>query len=168
MRLVYLFPWALLFSVIISQVNCLVAPIPSTGTPPRPRSFSSLTNIASKLYSFGGLDLDQELTNEIQEFDLTSNQWRTLQAVSQNLPSPRKSSIFFSYQDSLYVFGGLDQSGIREELWQFNIALESWTLLQVIHTMQIARYKSAYTLVGNSLFVFGGVTTSGTDSSLLQ
>ena len=157
----------LFLSFIFSPAQSSVSSIPPTGTPPRIRAFSSLTTVDYKLYTFGGIDKDQALTNEVQEFDLSTNQWRALQSVSQLVPSPRQGSILVSYLGFLYVFGGSDQSGIREELWQFTVASGSWTLLALKHTGPIARYNAGYALVGNLLYVFGGVTLAGADNALL-
>ena len=157
----------LLILLISPLVHSATTSIPSTGIPPRISEFSGLTSLAYKLYSFGGRDLEGELTNEIREFDLSIFHWTILQTNTQLAPSPRMNSVVTSYNGNIYVFGGQDSTGLREELWQYNIAAESWIQLPIVYCAPIARTQTAFTLAGNLLFAFGGVTNSGPDSSLL-
>ena len=158
----------LLFLSLIPFISSTISSLPSTGTPPRIVAFSSLTSIEDKLYSFGGKDLDGDLTNEIHEFDLATSKWTLLQSTSQCSPSPRLGSVFTSYQGSLFLFGGQDDSGIREELWQYNIAAASWLQIYISIPATIARVDAASTLQGKFLYVFGGISLAGTDSLLLK
>ena len=159
--------FALLLFVVYPATSS-IASIPATGIPPRISLYSCLVSISDKIYSFGGLDTDQDLTNEIREFELATSQWTTLLSTSQIVPSPRMSSVCISYHGSLFIFGGQGMDGIQEELWKFNIAVGSWQQITIPHSFSIARTKTAYTLDTNLLYVFGGITYSGEDNALIM
>ena len=145
-----------------------VVSIPSTGTPPRISAYSGLTSISTKLYTFGGIDLEGYLINDLHSFDLPTKRWSTLQTNTQSSPSPRTSSVVTSYLGNIYIFGGKDSAGVQEELWQYKISTGSWLQILIPCLFPVARTQPGYVLTDNLLFIFGGITNAGPDSSLLM
>ena len=153
-----------LLFILTTSYSVTVTSIPITKNPPGMLTYSSLAYLDGLLYSFGGTD--GTYTNELRVFNITSRIWEKFVISSDNAPSARINTIFFSYNAKLFIYGGELIDGISEELQLFNPTNQLWTKLTQYGDIPPIRALSAFTLVSNNLFIFGGITIQGFDSSL--
>jgi hypothetical protein len=91
--------------------------------------------VDQKLYIFGGItDIKQ---NDIWEFDLKTQRWTEIHAVSNFYPSPRSGSFILRLKNKpkILLFGGDTSYGPIVDLWEFDINYQSvmyiqWELLK--------------------------------------
>lgn len=100
----------------------------TTGTKPTPRTLSSMilkkTKNKDRLYVFGGGlagDIPVSDTN-VYCLDLDSLFWVKLSADNEFCPSPRLGHSLTVLNDSMYCFGGMDQTSMYNDMFKFDLS----------------------------------------------
>jgi N-acetylneuraminic acid mutarotase len=100
------------------------------------RQYASAVSWNGKGYVFGGVDCSGNYFKDLWSYDPSTNSWS--QSVS--LPSTgRAGAVQFVIQDTLYIVGGRNLSGILNEVWAFSFNSQSWTQKNVIPSNGIWR-----------------------------
>ena len=79
-------------------------------------------------------------------------------AGTEQAPSPRLGNSLTLVNDSLYLFGGMDQNKIYDELHLFNLKTNKWTTVETRGTRPPPRCAHSAIVMDNKLFVYGGMT----------
>lgn len=88
------------------------------------RQYASSISYNGNGYLFGGIDCSGNYLNDFWKYEPSTDIWS--QSIS--LPSSgRTGSVHFILQDTLYVVGGRNDSGILNEVWAFNFNTQTWT-----------------------------------------
>lgn len=106
--------------------------IPESGTPPSYREFPGFTINSSnnKLYVYGGYS--EIFTDDMWEFDLSTNRWNELHTTSVITPGARSDSFLvpLKNQAKILLFGGQTKSGPTSDLWLYDIPNQSVNYIQ--------------------------------------
>jgi len=146
---------------------------------PRPtgRYGHTLNILGSKIYIFGG-QVEGFFFNDLVAFDLNSLQssnsrWEVLlsntnkdAAVSSpqaRAPPARTNHSVVTWQDKLFLFGGTDGVNWFNDVWTYDPRTNSWTELDCIGYIPVAREGHSATLVNDTMYIFGGRTQEGVD-----
>ncbi|CBZ53093.1 hypothetical protein NCLIV_028820 [Neospora caninum Liverpool] len=108
---------------------------------------------------WGGEEKD-ELTNKAWNFDTATNSWSAMTARS--TPSPRKGHSMCADNDALYLFGGVDAKGVKDD--GYVLKKDIWTRLKgdkvpparCFHTGTLVKTEKV-----NAMIVFGGDLSGG-------
>ncbi len=147
---------------------------------------------AGKLYLKGGIGFDAESQGsltDLWEFDVVSGQWRWMSgskhatkasvfgvqgvACTENTPGARYGSATWQVNGKMYLFGGSDNTGKYNDLWELDQATGKWRWLKgskktddagALGTQGIAapgnvpsaRSQSVSWSMGNKLYLFSG------------
>jgi hypothetical protein len=124
-------PFVLLF-LIEAALSLSVKSIPETGTPPSFREFPGFTLNSSenKLYIYGGYS--DSFTDDMWEFDLTTNRWSELYPTSSITPGARSEPFILPLLNSskILLFGGQTKTGPVSDLWLYDIQNQSVLYIQ--------------------------------------
>jgi DNA repair exonuclease SbcCD ATPase subunit len=146
---------------------------------PRPtgRYGHTLNILGSKIYIFGG-QVEGFFFNDLVAFDLNSLQssnsrWEVLlsntnkDAVASSpqarAPPARTNHSVVTWQDKLFLFGGTDGVNWFNDVWTYDPRTNSWTELDCIGYIPVAREGHSATLVNDTMYIFGGRTQEGVD-----
>ncbi|PHJ15946.1 kelch repeat-containing protein [Cystoisospora suis] len=135
------------------------------GTGPSARVGASLVSAVSDdgrkvLTLWGGENQNSELTNQTWNFDTKSCKWT--KATTKSSPSARKGHSMCVSGELLYLWGGMDAGGVRDD--GYVLKGDSWTKLKgdgqpaprCFHTGTMAPTAS-----GDCMFIFGGDLSGG-------
>ncbi|XP_033100156.1 multiple epidermal growth factor-like domains protein 8 [Anneissia japonica] len=117
---------------------------------------------SNSLWIFGGFDLYSAL-DSIVYYNFTSNKWQRVSFDSDSMkPAARYGHTMTLFNDMLIVFGGsLINGTLVNDLWQFSIQSQQWTLLDegVLSSAPLPTTDHSAVLVDNTtLYIFGGIT----------
>ncbi len=114
---------------------------------PRARQLSATWTYDNKLYLFGGTNGYINWWSDTWVFDISTNNWTWINGTlipdvfgsygtmgienALNYPGSRESATAWTYNNKLYLFGGLGKGisggfGNLNDLWEFNPASNSW------------------------------------------
>jgi hypothetical protein len=103
----------------------------SASTSPKARSFAGFTSgrgnsRANSLYLFGGIDHNGNLLNDLWEYQISKNMWRSISSfLTGRAPSPRFGMGLFSDDDGqLYILGGEGASDGFRDLFKVPLPLD--------------------------------------------
>jgi N-acetylneuraminic acid mutarotase len=149
-----------------SALSFNISLIPSTGYPPESTYLACMAAISSTLYVFGGSSSSSTSSNTLYSFSFDLMIWEHIYVSSQLVPTPRLSPACFSFNSSLFVFGGLTDLGFNNDLWVYNPNAKIWKLLPQYGNIPPGMGQTSYTLNGTTLYIFGGNTNDGKSSQL--
>ncbi|WAC39020.1 kelch repeat-containing protein [Pedobacter sp. SL55] len=106
--------------------------------------------VNGKVYLFGGggygVSSGLGPLNDLWEYDTATNQWKWLKGSDNsnasgiygsigvghvnNTPSGRSLGVACTLNDKLYLFGGLANANLYNDLWMYDLALNTWTWLK--------------------------------------
>ena len=134
------------------DTSTMVWSLINTGSTPPPSPGHSATIIGTKMFVFGvtGNQIS------IRVFDKETNSWTTPSA--QILPDERCFHSTFTYNEELYIFGGIDYNSrptpvLYNDLWEFNPET-FWTKVTpkgTIHLQRIVRAVALWEIGSYSL-----------------
>jgi hypothetical protein len=126
------------------------------------RSFPAIASTSSKIYVFGGLNIDERLgvntwLDTVEEYDPATNQWQLLQAPEQRMPTPRHCACAVTGSNGrIYVIGGLDGCMMLNAVEEFDPVTKTW---RVMSPIQMPRWGAAAVATPDDrIFVLGGYT----------
>lgn len=96
-------------------------------------------------------DTDSE-TDDDSDSNLTNDSWKILDALSIN----RAGAAMVEYNGYIYVYGGEDFTGIRNDFFRYEIDTGNYEAL----TGDISRAYSSFVEIDGTLYLFGGKTIS--------
>ncbi len=104
--------------------------------------------------------------DDLWALDLATQRWTEL--LPPTRPGGRfyTANIYDSGNDRVLIFGGnLGSPGLSNELWSFDLQMESWTLLEPMGDPPVPREGAAGVFLEEKgrMVVFGGTTDSHTD-----
>jgi len=102
--------------------------------------------------------------NDVWRFDLVSFEWELLHDGNNSAPAPRSGHAGVLVESgSLYVFGGETQTNQVNDLWKFDLATSSWTLVHngTGDKVPSPRKEHAAVLVKDRMYIFGGAFQEG-------
>lgn len=97
------------------------------GTVPSRRSGVGSISFGYSLFIFGG-ESETRLEQDLHQLSLIDMSWSRIEPKS-IVPSPRKYPCICGRPPYIYIYGGLTITGWSSELWMYNIATYSFTLL---------------------------------------
>jgi hypothetical protein len=104
------------------------SPIPvKSSVLPLARSDFSHARYQDDFIIFGG-KVDTELINDIAVFSTRDREWRIID-VETTKPSARRAACMAAADDFIVIYGGITANGYSNELWKFEWATKSYTLL---------------------------------------
>jgi len=143
-------------------------PVRAAGVLPPPRSGHSLQVVArgQMMVLFGGTESGNVLLGDVWVRDMESQAWRE-RGSSKKLvggawvqraafPPARAFHGTVGWQESIIVFGGVTQTGVSDELWIYEVVIDSWRQVPKGATWPSARSHMAMSLVSNTLVIYGG------------
>ena len=115
----------------------------------------------TKVLLFGGQDSEKFVQfNDLLEVDLESKQVRLIEAKLGDVVPPRRNShSMVAHGEKAYVFGGANNDGPRNDLFELDLATYKWRMIQLdtkecplpqleMHTMHVFQ--------GDKLLLVGG------------
>ena len=153
---------------------------------PSGRAGHSLTSAEDgKVYLFGGGRFDWGQITDLLEpllfntmipvddcswvFDPTTDAWSELALSGGNSPVPRAFAGFTSIGLSLYLFGGLGKEKKKlNDLWAFDIQLDSWTQLHMATTLSPRFGISLVADQSGNLIILGGGSAASASLDLFN
>lgn len=123
-------------------------------------------SFASSLYSdkiylsAGYITSTSETLNDLIQINPSENSFSIL-ADSQDLPSSRMLHSMEVINGQLYIFGGLTDSGLTNELWKFDVESEVWSTVEVQGTSPVARSSHGCDSAGDIMVIWGGLGETG-------
>ena len=111
-----------------------------------------------KFILFGGFDGSRWL-NDMFEFDLITNTWKTVQA-SGRLPSVRSCPAWVKDSNYVYIHGGYDGVERKADFFACDLRTYTWSELPCKGTPPSPRYFHSCCIHGNKLYTYGGYSGS--------
>lgn len=130
----------------------------STSVLPPARYGSCMVNIGGdRFLLFGGLG-EQGYLNDTYIFYLSSLTFQNIQTST--IPPARyyHSMCYDTYQNKVYLFGGVYQGIPYNDLWEFDINSLTWKKITPVNTPPPARWghKMVYVETNKKIYIFGG------------
>ncbi|XP_072048547.1 multiple epidermal growth factor-like domains protein 8 [Amphiura filiformis] len=105
-----------------------------------------VAELDSKLWMFGGYSQDQGPLNDIWSYDLRIGQWQQITPIGNLIPKARHfHAAAFVEPSSMFLVGGLTDTGVEDDFWEFNVTRKNWT--------QITGFKNFPHVAGHTLTV---------------
>jgi hypothetical protein len=112
----------------------------------------------NKFVLFGGFDGTRWL-NDMFEFDLLTNTWKTVQARGR-LPSVRSCPAWVKDDTHVYIHGGYDGVERKADFFACDLRTYTWSELPCKGTPPSPRYFHSCCIHGNKLYTYGGYSGS--------
>jgi len=124
------------------------------------------------MYVFGGYEDLRGSSGQLWQYDLLNERWelrcspnsRTKQSTSQ--PEPRHAHSAIVYQDSMYIYGGLNNLKPLSDLWRWSWKDRRWYKERIRGHSPGQLYGHSAIEAFGSMFVFGGERNGRPRSSL--
>lgn len=123
---------------------------------PPPRRYHCSIMYRDQIFIFGGEKDFDTMLNDIYSFDLKEMKW-TEHKPSSELPQPRRYSSMGLYKNSIYLFGGRDNSIRFNKVWEYNIEGNYWKKIKAYGDIPSRRASHTCEIFGSSMFIFGGM-----------
>ena len=95
--------------------------MPNNGSIPLPRFGHTSVVFNHSMYVFGGWD-GHDTLDDLYQYSFTSKIWYELRRTQGVKPNPRYRHSCVVYQNSLFIFGGVDKTQTRyNDLYEYNI-----------------------------------------------
>ncbi|HEU4327299.1 MAG TPA: LuxR C-terminal-related transcriptional regulator [Roseiflexaceae bacterium] len=111
--------------------------------------------IGGELLVPGGRLADGTVSTGLEIFNLTSKTWRSAKAM----PEPRSAYGLAVLDGKLYVLGGWDGQGFRNDVFMYDPTADAWTVRTAMPTARA--YASAVATADGTIFVLGGENERG-------
>eukprot|EP01130_Rhizamoeba_saxonica_P008911 TRINITY_DN360_c0_g2_i3.p1 TRINITY_DN360_c0_g2~~TRINITY_DN360_c0_g2_i3.p1 ORF type:complete len:522 (-),score=118.99 TRINITY_DN360_c0_g2_i3:1506-3071(-) len=125
---------------------------------------------AGSIIIYGGKDDTDTFSPELYKYNLDLRIWDQIIVIG-NKPEGRWLHSTVLYDDKLYIYGGLGDSGkVFDELWIFDLATKTWELLEpkgVIKPGALYGHTATIMADGTMVLMFGTDGTSVTNNIFL-
>ena len=131
-----------------------------TGQVNQRTSFAS-THTSNRLYVHGGTGNNAAvLYDDISMFDSATRKWNPVESYGEHAPSKRHSHMAVMADEyRMFIYGGIDGSGTKNDLWEFNLLTCMWHEFTIEDTSPTV-YDAVllYVPMGHLLLYGGGST----------
>jgi hypothetical protein len=136
--------------------NFEISRMETKGITPSERLYHCSTVENKKLYIFGGETNDDVHLNDLHSLDLETFEWKEIFPKFDIKPKGRRYASTVSKNNMIYLFGGRNDENRMNDMWQFNLLNEEWSLIK--SKGEIPQPMTAFSCViqGYSIFYFGG------------
>ncbi|KAI1905285.1 hypothetical protein AGOR_G00014530 [Albula goreensis] len=144
------------YMLSVTPTNIVWEVIPQNGHIPPAREGHSLCMVKGKLYLFGGSSVPQarECLPGVYCFDIVALTWENLKTSGVSLRALKHSSA--AVGDNIYVFGGILDGIVRDDLLMFNTVSMTWTPIKTSGHLPPARFNHTFAVVSEQIYLFGG------------
>ncbi|KAK7898724.1 hypothetical protein WMY93_019577 [Mugilogobius chulae] len=145
----------------VSSQQVMWEQIPHSGEVPSAREGHTLCVVNGQIFLFGGVSSpdDTECLSDFYSFDIVSLEWSMLEVKGRLLKTLDHCSA--SVRENIYVYGGILQGTVSDDLLVFNTVSLKWTPVKTSGSVPPALWGSSCTGVGEQIFLFGGFGSSG-------
>lgn len=100
-------------------------------------------------------------------FDLNTENWSQVQ-VSSHSPEPRSNFAYAKNGSMMFIFGGQDESGLRNDVYSFKFDTLMWQDIKINPSSPkpSARKGACMSALDQIIFIYGGYTASGYSNEL--
>ncbi len=105
--------------------------------------------IGDQIYVPGGLQVNQQPTDQLEVYDPRADRWETRAP----LPVPLSDYALAAFEGQLYLFGGWDGENYRSETYQYDPGTDVWTILTPLAS---ARGGARAVSEGGKIYLLGG------------
>ena len=105
--------------------------------------------IGDQIYVPGGLQANQQPTDQLEVYDPRADRWETRAP----LPVPLSDYALAAFEGQLYLFGGWDGENYRSETYQYDPGTDVWTVLTPLAS---ARGGARAVSEGGKIYLLGG------------
>ncbi|CAJ0758109.1 13112_t:CDS:10 [Entrophospora sp. SA101] len=146
---------------VLDTINKNWRKVSIMGQPPYGRYGHTVTVVGSKMYVFGG-SYEGYYLNDLIALDLASinspgPSWEFINFSNQP-PSGRTGHISCSYNNKIYIFGGMDGSKCYNDTWCFDLQTNQWAELAYNGYVPYPRHGCGSTIIEDTIYLFGGKT----------
>ena len=112
---------------------------------------------------FGGGDGVAAYYNDLRSYDPITDAWTTLSPTG-TAPTARygHSAVYVPAQEAMYVFGGRDVTGNKNDLFKLDCTTDVWSEITDSGSVPAARYGHAACLIGTGTMMISGGKGTGT------
>ncbi|XP_048049465.1 actin-fragmin kinase isoform X1 [Megalobrama amblycephala] len=135
------------------------------GVTPANRKGHSAVTFGSSMYVYGGYIDIRGSTKEFWKFDFDSRMWSLLSSA-QGGPGPRHGHSAMTFQDCMYLFGGLQGLREQKDLWSWSSASQTWSCIK-FHSGPSRLVGHSAVLFKDSMLIFGGGETQSSPQNSL-
>jgi hypothetical protein len=152
---------------LVSIGICLhIEQLPKSRSPPERLIHSTSAAVKSTVYHYGGEKSDNSFSSSLFSYDLLNFYWQEIIPQSSLLPPAlSRSKSFIDSKNQFKVLFGLNENGILEVLYSFNLELLHWTQESLTGDLIYPSIDSADCLFtfrsSRYLALYGGVSSSG-------
>jgi N-acetylneuraminic acid mutarotase len=123
--------------------------------------------INSNMVVFGGINTFGQRMRDLSCYSFMTNDWEEHDDVKEDVPSPtaRNGHSAVSYEQAMYVFGGITNESMVRELWKWDFR-DGWTLLP---TRNGPRERNGHGAIvfDKKMFIFAGESLDKKKSMML-
>lgn len=113
------------------------------------RAYCGISSLNNKIYVFGGIN-NSGLVNTVEEFNIKTNKWKS----KANMSIGRKDPKVVSFQDSLFIIGGLDADNKPiDKIDVYNPRTDKWSNLG---TLPFVRSSFGLVQDNSKIYILGG------------
>ena len=114
-------------------------------------------------------NFDTLITKEVEKSKISEQEfvWKGYRS----LPDPRGGAAAAVYNGWLYIHGGIDESGVRNDLWRINLSsldLDTISAGGEFLGTDIQRAFHTMVAIDEKLYIFGGIDASGNATNTLK
>eukprot|EP00795_Rhopilema_esculentum_P012202 gene12202-2824_t len=121
---------------------------------PRASHASAIDN--GVIWVYGGFNFDGS-SGDVINYDIISSKWSVQDAKP--IPKGRFGHSLVIYNKKLYIFGGIKDKAITNELWEFDTLKKTWKMLTVSGATPVGVTGHAAVVVVNQMYVFMGYSS---------
>lgn len=116
----------------------------------------SMVAYGYSLYIFGGM-VNDGYENDLLQFDLDKNRWYRLGKTAGIPPSPRYGHAAVVYQSSMFIFGGKDHTGYKNDVFEYQFGTREWKEWEFEgNNLPQGRVKPGAVVYADKLWIFHG------------
>ena len=124
---------------------------------PNPIAKHSSVFYEDSIFIFGGMYYDKkfEINNDLYEIS-SLKEIKKIEIFGE-IPSPRFGHSAVIYKNNMYIFGGENEKGTNNELFEFNFDTKKWTKIETKGDIPKIRSDHSCTVYGDSMIIIGGL-----------
>jgi len=112
----------------------------------------------NSMYVFGGVDQEQQSSNQLWQLDLDKLEWTRCQTKGES-PTERNGHGSVLYKKQLIIFGGFSfqKQELMNDLWLFNLENLEWLKINPVNDLPPVRKNSPAIENKGKIYIFGGL-----------
>jgi hypothetical protein len=133
------------------------------GKIPPPRCYHTTVKVDDEVWLFGGMSNDGAFLNDLYSLNLNTFTWREIDlSQTAELPTPRAHQSMITYtspNDGTYllVWGGYNTEGVVADCVVYDLARNSWRVVQETGKKPTGRYGQSLTMIdGSQAYLLAG------------